>query len=79
MSEYMEAYIDLTDCSPEVDRGIRNGKGEFDAVRISHRNVMIRLSPSTVSRAFVTLCENRMREGFIDRDGLKAIREYLED
>jgi len=78
MSEYMEAYIDLTDCSPEVDKGIRNCRGEFDAIRISHRNVMIRLSPSTVSRAFVTLCQNRIRESYIDRDGMRAIREYLE-
>jgi hypothetical protein len=78
MSEYMEAYIDLSDCNPEVDKGLRNCRGEYDAIRISHRNVMIRLSPSTVSRAFVTLCENRIRESFIDCEGAKAIREYLE-
>lgn len=79
MSEIMEAYIDLTGVNPDVDRGIRNREGVFDCVRIIYRNVMIRLSPTTVARAFLTAAENGMRESFIDADGVKTIRAYLEE
>lgn len=79
MNGYMEAYIDLTEVNPDVDRGIRNRKGDFDCVRITHRNVMIRLSPTTVARAFLTAAENGMRESFLDADGVKAIKAWLEE
>jgi hypothetical protein len=79
VSEYIEAYIDLTDASPDVDRGLRNKEGAYDCVRITHRNVMIRLSPSTIAKAFATLCENGMKESYLDADAIKTIREYLDD
>lgn len=75
----IEAFVNLASVQPDVDRGIRNAKGEFDCVRITHRNVMIRLNPTTVARAFLVVAENNMKESVIDVDGIKAIRAYLEE
>ena len=75
---YMETYIDLTGESPEVDTGLKNRKGAYDSVRLSLDNLMIRLNPDTVVRAFLQIASHGIREGVLTPESIGSIRKYLD-
>lgn len=77
MSAYVEMYIDWTDAQGvDVTAGLKEQDGSRKSVRLSHRNVMLRLHADEVARAFLVAAKEAMphRLGEAER---AAIIRYL--
>lgn len=77
MSEYMELYIDWTDAQDvDVTAGLKERDGSRKSVRLSCRNVMLRLHPDEVARAFLVAAKEGMPHCLGDAERAAIIR-YL--
>jgi hypothetical protein len=71
--------IDWSENNPDVRKGFKADDKQPDTITISHDGSYIRLSPTTIAKAFLTAAENGMQESVIDADAIKVIRKYLDD